>query len=236
MGARLRSRRFWLGLVIGVVAASGVGAAFASIPDSNGVIHGCDAKASGNTTPGTLRVIDTGLGQSCGLNEVALNWNQQGVKGATGPQGPKGPTGAQGIPGQKGPSGPEGPTGPSGTSHGYTFNGWVVGGVTLDTYAKKQVGAITSLPPGSYMVVAEGSVEDLGGDASADCVLLGNTLVFDYTGIKTDGGYRNSFGLTAAVYVTGVGTIEVDCSSSDYQSKNSSAFVNITAVPVDSLN
>ena len=217
-------------------ALAAAGIAYASIPDSSGVIHGCYAKTSGGTTPGTLRVIDTGLGQSCGLNEVALSWNQQGVKGATGPEGPTGATGAQGVPGQKGPSGPQGPTGPSGTSHGYTFNGWVAGGVTLDTYSKKQVGAITSLPPGTYMVVAEGSVENLGGDASADCVLLGNNLDFDYTGMKTDGGYRNPFGLAAAVYVSGVGTIEVDCSSSDYQSKKSSAFVNITAIPIDSLN
>ena len=106
----------------------------------------------------------------------------------------------------------------------------------LDTYAKKQVGAITSLPPGMYMVVAEGNIEDLGGDANADCVLLGNNLDFDYTAMKTDGGNRNPFGLTAAVTVSGIGTIEVDCSSSDYQSKTSSAFVNITALPVDSLN
>src|SRR5581483_6002620 len=161
---------------------------------------------------------------------------QQGVKGATGPQGPKGATGAQGTQGPAGPQGPQGPQGPSGTSHGYTFNGWVVGSTVLDTYAKKQVGAITSLPPGTYMVTAEGSVDDLGGDASADCVLLGNSLDFDYTGMKTHGGSRNPFGLTAAVYVTGIGTIEVDCSSSDYQSKNSSAFVNITAIPVDTLN
>ena len=213
------------------------GIAYATIPDSNGVIHGCYTKASSSTQPpGSLRVIDTGLGQSCGLNEVALNWNQQGVKGATGPQGPKGATGAQGTQGPAGPQGPQGPQGPSGTSHGYTFNGWVVGSTVLDTYAKKQVGAITSLPPGTYMVTAEGSVDDLGGDASADCVLLGNSLDFDYTGMKTHGGSRNPFGLTAAVYVTGIGTIEVDCSSSDYQSKNSSAFVNITAIPVDTLN
>jgi hypothetical protein len=39
----------------------------------------------------------------------------------------------------------------------------------LDTYSKKQVGAIAVLQPGTYMVVAEGNIEDLGGRASADC-------------------------------------------------------------------
>ena len=67
------------------------GIAYASIPDSGGVIHGCYANKDGN-----LRVIDTGSGGACDAKkETPLNWNQ------------KGPTGARG------------PTGPTGTSHGY---------------------------------------------------------------------------------------------------------------------
>jgi hypothetical protein len=58
------------------------GIAYASIPDANGVIHGC-RKNSG----GALRVIDTDAGQTCAGNETALSWNQ------TGPQGPPGPAG-----------------------------------------------------------------------------------------------------------------------------------------------
>ena len=40
--------------------------AWGSIPDAAGVIHGCSAKTSSSMEPpGTVRVIDTGLGQSC---------------------------------------------------------------------------------------------------------------------------------------------------------------------------
>lgn len=60
--------------VIRLVAAMAVaGALFgvataveAAIPDSSGVIHGCYSKtSSGQPQVGQLRVIDTGIGQSC---------------------------------------------------------------------------------------------------------------------------------------------------------------------------
>ncbi|MGN6377853.1 MAG: hypothetical protein ACTHNU_02780, partial [Gaiellales bacterium] len=49
-----------------------------SIPDSKGVIHGCYA----NTSPHTLRVIDTAVTGSCPSGTTPLNWN---VKGPPGP-------------------------------------------------------------------------------------------------------------------------------------------------------
>lgn len=65
------------------------GAAYAAIPDSNGVIHGCYANSDGS-----LRVIDSGAGQSCkAKKETALDWNQSGPQGPAGPQGPQGPAG-----------------------------------------------------------------------------------------------------------------------------------------------
>jgi hypothetical protein len=98
-----------------VVAAVGAGAlavggiAYASIPDSAGVIHGCYQKtANGVQPPGSLRVIDPGSGQSCNGYEVPLTWNQ------TGPQGPTGPKGDKGDPGPAGPQGVPGPVGPQG--------------------------------------------------------------------------------------------------------------------------
>ena len=72
-----------LGLVVLCVLAVG-GIALASIPDGNGVIHGCYRNSSGHD----LRVIDS-PSESCTSNEVALNWNQ------TGPQGPAGAAGEQ---------------------------------------------------------------------------------------------------------------------------------------------
>jgi len=81
-----------LAVVGALLLAAGV--AYATVPDGNGVIHGCYAKtSSGQAQAGALRVIDSGLGQNCQSNEVGLNWNQQGTKGATGPQGPAGTAG-----------------------------------------------------------------------------------------------------------------------------------------------
>jgi len=77
--------------------------AYASIPDANGVIHGCYKKSGG-----TLRVIDDAVSQCDSRAEVAIQWSQ------TGPQGPQGPAGPQGPIGPQGPVGPEGPAGPAG--------------------------------------------------------------------------------------------------------------------------
>jgi hypothetical protein len=66
----------YIALGIALVAAGGV--AYSSIPDPQGVIHGCF-----NDTRGALRVIDS-PSASCDAGETALDWNQQG------PQGPPG--------------------------------------------------------------------------------------------------------------------------------------------------
>jgi hypothetical protein len=70
-------------VVIAIAAAASLalvgGIAYATIPDSAGVIHGCY-----RTQSGQLRVIDSG---GCSPSEAALNWNQ------TGPAGPPGPSG-----------------------------------------------------------------------------------------------------------------------------------------------
>src|SRR5581483_2006916 len=67
--------------VVAVLAASGI--AYATIPDANGVIHGCYA-----TKDGSLRVVDTGSGGACDAKkEKPLDWNRSG------PTGPAGPTG-----------------------------------------------------------------------------------------------------------------------------------------------
>jgi hypothetical protein len=61
------------------VAAVGVvtgGIAYASIPSSGGIIHGCYMKSSG-----VLRVIDTDVGAACKSTEKSLDWNAQGLPG-----------------------------------------------------------------------------------------------------------------------------------------------------------
>jgi hypothetical protein len=74
------------------------GVAYATIPDSGGVIHGCYKNENGQ-----LRVIDSAT-DSCLSSETAIDWSQ------TGPSGPTGPSGA---------SGPSGPSGPEGTALGW---------------------------------------------------------------------------------------------------------------------
>ena len=85
MGFLFRGRVRAAALVLVVVGFAG-GIAYASIPDSSGVIHGCYKKASPKR--GTLRVIDRKKGQKCSSAEYALDWNQTGRRGPTGPTGP----------------------------------------------------------------------------------------------------------------------------------------------------
>jgi hypothetical protein len=53
----------------------------AAIPDSNGTIHGCYQFANASVPKGTLRVVDTGTGESCRFYERPLNWNSKGIGG-----------------------------------------------------------------------------------------------------------------------------------------------------------
>ena len=66
-------------LVALAVGGAGFGIATAvqaSIPDANGVIHGCYQKVNGQ-----LRAIDTDVGQACTPGEKSLTWNQIGPTG-----------------------------------------------------------------------------------------------------------------------------------------------------------
>jgi hypothetical protein len=132
---RLKMKRIeksWLAGAIALSVALGGGAiAYASIPDSGGVIHGCYQMNVGN-----LRVIDSAT-ESCRPSEVPLNWSQTGPQGA---QGPAGPQGAQG---------PQGPTGPSGLSHAYTSTG-----STISTVAA----VLGPVPAGNFVISATAEV------------------------------------------------------------------------------
>ncbi len=119
-GAQVRRRfRAPMKVILPTVAALGAGAAVAvgSIPDSNGVIHGCYANNSSESQFGTLRVIDPGMSGTAGncdqTTENTITWNQQGQPGQP---GPKGDTGAQGPKGDPGAPGPKGDPGPAGSS------------------------------------------------------------------------------------------------------------------------
>jgi len=84
-----------------VLAVGGGVTAYASIPDSGGVIHGCYNKGDGS-----LSVIDTSVVSTCPKGQNPLNWNQTGQQGPPGPpgqQGPPGSPGQQGTPRAAGP-------------------------------------------------------------------------------------------------------------------------------------
>jgi len=91
-----------IGAFIAAVALAMPSAVLASIPDANGVIHGCY-----NTTNGVQRIIDTAV-ESCKPGETAIQWNQTGPQGPQGPQGLRGPQGPQGLQGPQGVAGPPG--------------------------------------------------------------------------------------------------------------------------------
>jgi hypothetical protein len=81
-------RRVFIAVAAGAavaVAIMGGAIAYASIPDANGVIHGCYTIKGGS-----LRVIDTAKGQTCATGQHALNWNQKGTQGPPGPAGVSG--------------------------------------------------------------------------------------------------------------------------------------------------
>jgi hypothetical protein len=138
----LTDRRFaLLGLVVGVGVAVG-GIAYASIPDSGGLIHGCFQKNNGN-----LRVVDSSSGKGCGPSEKPLNWSQTGPSGLTGSTGLTGATGSTGATGATGGTGPTGATGPSGAASLAALQGspCTVGNIpsTLDVSVNSVTGVVT---------------------------------------------------------------------------------------------
>jgi hypothetical protein len=154
-----RLKRSWLAgvLAVGILLAGGA-IAYASIPDSSGVIHGCYQMNVGN-----LRVIDTAT-DTCRPSEVPLAWSQ------TGPQGP------QGQPGPQGPQGNQGPQGPSGISHGSTSS--------FNTEEEQET---PPLPAGNFLISATAVVDFTPcplciGPPHSDCHLFDTQklLALDY--------------------------------------------------------
>jgi hypothetical protein len=214
--------------IVALLAAGGI--AYATIPN-DGVIHSCYARSGGS-----LRVIDASV-TNCSSKETSLNWNVQGVQGLVGPSGPQGSAGPQGPQGAQGPQGTQGAQGPAGTSHGH----YAAGGqaALLNGFAKVQS---VSLPVGTFLVWATGTIGDTANDTGSNCKLTsgGATLqqVFADT-FAVGSSNRNAwapFALTAGVTLTSAGSIEVDCASND-NSGNAQAFnTSITAVTIDTLN
>ena len=117
----------YLALVAALGAAGGV--AYSSIPDAQGVIHGCYADGRG-----VLRVIDS-PSDVCEVGETALDWNQQGQPGLTGHTG---------LPG---------PAGPPGAA--LTYGKSAPGPVALPDPGQMKTIATLTVPGGSYAIFAK---------------------------------------------------------------------------------
>lgn len=104
----VKIKRFAAVLAVCVALGSTATLAWAAIPDSAGVIHGCR-----NTLLRSVTVIDSAT-QSCPAGTTTLNWNQTGPQGPIGASGTAGVAGSQGSPGAPGTVGPTGPAGAQG--------------------------------------------------------------------------------------------------------------------------
>lgn len=64
-------------VALGLSLATFAGVSYASVPDTDGTIHGCYT-----TSSGALRVIDPSTGGSCYSYETGISWNspQSGLK------------------------------------------------------------------------------------------------------------------------------------------------------------
>jgi hypothetical protein len=196
----MRTRHYGLIAVVAAIALAGGTVAYASIPDTNGVIHGCYKKASPNQ--GTVRVIDTEKAQACSSNEKALDWNQ------TGPQGPQG---LQGPQGQTGPPGP--PTPPP--AWFVTTGAFQIGQDPPPFPADSQFHTLLSktLPGGVYSVVASLGAQLFGSGGVAWCSLFVNATELDFQG---DGDHDHddliaNLTLMSDASLPGGGTVSIQC-------------------------
>jgi Collagen triple helix repeat (20 copies) len=224
--SKLRGRRALLAAVAvgGALVVGGV--AYASIPDSSGVIHSCVANGTVKNAPkGSLRLIDT-PSESCGAGEQALNFNQTGPRGPIGPVGPTGPTGPQGPSGNNGATGPQGPagnTGPQGATGAAgpaTLATYHARGFVVNTGVPRRTATLASidLPAGSFALTATIWLEnDDDDDQAYTCDLTGGTvtegnssLAYTLSGIGDDGD-TTTIPLAARVVLASPGTVTVEC-------------------------
>ena len=205
----LRSR-FGAALIGALVLASVGGVAWATIPDSSGVIHGCYQKDNGQ-----LRVIDPSSSKdknasSCRKEETPLDWSQ------TGPQGP---------------AGPQGPVGPS--------DGYVArpADATL-TLTPATIGTLT-LPAGSYVIGATARAVDTNLQGTVVCDLTStdtSTETQSTMGTFGDINHRASLAMSDATTLATGGTVTLSCYTLDPSAEIAVRSVRLTAIAVGTLH
>jgi hypothetical protein len=147
---------------LGAIAAS---IAYATIPDTGGVIRSCYDKDNGN-----VRLIDPASPvkdrNSCRTNERALNWNMQGLKGDSGTNGTNGTNGTDGVDGSDGAPGTDGISGYAIVSEHFVFGE----GTVLCTDGKHVIGG------GAEMDASTGTLSASGPHGSIGWHALGKVL------------------------------------------------------------
>src|SRR5262245_45779115 len=186
-----RRGRLGVPIAIAVGLAAG-GIAYASIPDSTGAIRACY-----KTIGGALRVIDPSAGGSCSPSEMALSWNQSGLKGATGAQGLIGPIGA---------------TGPS---DAFAYLG---SNATLQFLPAAPARAVVEsmvLPAGQYVLNASVVLNAQGAaTASAFChVFLGPTVLQPQSFQDIDPTFTATLSISSAFTLNASTTVTIQCGS-----------------------
>ena len=217
----MNSKRFAkMTTAITVLVVSGLVLTYATIPDSNGVIHACYNKSGGS-----IRVIDDSV-TKCSSNETSLNWNVTGPSGPTGPQGLQGPAGLQG------------PPGPS-NAFVQKFDPGALGFPLSNVPVIVQA---VNLPAGNYVVTAslDAFSDTAGVGFSATCFLVNgsaNPVLSGALDTKVAVGSAGEIGnlvLLGWLQLSAPGAVTLQC----YSGSNSSQVTHssLGAIQVGSLN
>ena len=211
--------------VLVVAAATAGGIAYASIPDSGGVIHGCYSLNGAGGTNGTpLNIVNSDIA-SCSKGQQAVTWSQTGPQGTAGKDGVSvtstslgagnancptggsqftaaGPTVTYACNGDKGD---KGDTGAAGPSNAYTNYG---DGIHKIGSGLTQTVASVSLPSGSYTLSASVTVgKEDSDDTHGSCSLVSaGTLNGQGALASLEGVFQVRMPLIGDVTITANGT------------------------------
>ena len=195
MRSRYSGRR--LAVVFGIAIAGLVLAgsiAYASIPDSSGVLHGCYSANGANAKGGAQLNLVNSDQATCTNGQTAVTWSQTGPAGGTGPTGPTGP------------AGPAGPTDIWDLNH--YGNGSLAIGVNNSTFV-----AVIAPPAGTYYV--EASLHGFNSNGAADiwCELQAPGTIAWAQGDATEANQNVDLHLQGVGTITSSQNINVTCRS-----------------------
>jgi hypothetical protein len=228
-------------------AAFGIASAVqASIPDANGVIHGCYQYTTTNGNYGRVRVYDTANPfAGCNQFEHPLGWNIRGPTGATGATGPTGRTGPTGPTGPAGPTGPSGATGPTGATGpvgpASTPASVIarVNSAAVPVYPATATIATLIPPPGNWLITVLGEAHNNGGpglDVACDLVKNPGATLLASTWAEDDDGTAGELAIREVASSNGNNSFALVCQTVDFQGGNNEIpFLRMTAIQVGTV-